>query len=73
MVVCVPAYVRDQSCCIENTVTTRGVKETRLVPGIEESSWKYYTCDDVGSPWGVASYEQEASYELEVSSYELEV
>ena len=33
VVVCVPAYVRAQSCCTENTVTTRGVKETQLVTG----------------------------------------
>ena len=45
VVVCVPAYVRAQSCCTENSVTTRGVKETRLVTGMEESTWKYYICD----------------------------
>ena len=56
VVVCVPAYVRAQSCCTENTVTTRGVKETQLVTGMEESTWKYYICDDF-----IAVYLQKAT------------
>ena len=39
-----------------NTVTTRGVKETQLVTGIEESAWKYYISDDF-----IALYLQKAT------------
>ena len=49
--------MRAKSCCTENTITTRGVKETRLGTDREESTWNYYSYDDF-----IAVYLQKGTY-----------